>query len=293
MPANSNAPVRFLVLDAYPGEVREGLTSVGATLAGQLYSRAVRRCLPTASVDIAFPADADQFLPPGQSVDAYDGVVWTGSSLTIHHAHDPRVVRQVEFCRAVASAGTPSFGSCWAAQLACTAAGGRCAPNPKGREFGLSRRIELTPAGRGHPMYAGKPSVFDALTSHADEVVELPTNGALLASNAWSHVQAVAVESPRAPFWAVQYHPEYDLHEVARLCVFRMDELIRQGMFLDRTTAEAYVDDLEALHLDATREDIILRLDVSASVLDDSIRTLELRNWLEAVVRSTTDHQTT
>lgn len=277
--------LRFLVLDAYPREGRVGLTAAGATLAGELYRRLLLRFEPRAIVDVLHPADADLVLPEGVALGDYDGVVWTGSSLTIHQGGDVRVLRQIEFARAVAAQQLPSFGSCWAAQLACTAFGGRCAPNPKGREFGLSRRIELTDAGRAHPMFAGKPAVFDALTSHADEVVELPDAGVLLASNAFSRVQAVAVDPGNAPFWAVQYHPEYDLHEVARLCVFRMEELVRQGMFADRAAGESFVRDLEALHADRGREDLILQLDVPESVLDDEIRTLEARNWIRTVVR--------
>ena len=87
--------------------------------------------------------------------------------------------------------GVPSFGSCWAAQFSVAAAGGRCAPNPKGREFGVACAITLSEAGRAHPLYRDKPARFDAFTSHADHVVELCDGATLLASNAWSGVQAV------------------------------------------------------------------------------------------------------
>ena len=214
--------LRFLVCDAYPREGRAGLQEAGATLAGMLYERMLRRLEPDAHIDVIHPADAEVALPSGRALNSYDGIAWTGSSLTIHQDDDPRVRRQVELARAAYASDIPSFGSCWAAQLAVVAAGGRCAASPKGREFGISRRIALTAAGRAHPMYRGKPAVFDAFTSHADEVVVLPAAGELLASNAFSRVQAVAVAA-RGAFWAVQYHPEYDLHEVARLCVFRMD----------------------------------------------------------------------
>lgn len=277
-------PLRFLVCDAYPREGREGLQRAAATLAGTLYERLLHRLEPHASVDILHPADFDAVLPLGRALADYDGVVWTGSSLTIYHDDDPRVRRQIELARAVFEAGIPSFGSCWAAQLSVIALGGRCAANPKGREFGIARRIALTAEGRAHPMYRGKQPVFDAFTSHADEVTVLPAAGQLLASNDFSRVQAVAVEA-RGAFWAVQYHPEYDLHEVARLSVFRMDELVRQGTFGDRDDGATFVEQLETLHREPTRKDIRDALRIDSALLDDAQRTIEARNWIDCLVK--------
>ena len=161
------------------------------------------------------------------------------------------------------------------------AAGGRCAASPRGREFGAARRIELTADARSHPLYRDKPAIFDAFTSHVDEVVELPDGARLLASNEWSRVQAAAIEHGRSEFWAVQYHPEYDLHEVASLCRLRSDELVAQGTFPDRAAADRYVERLEALHREPTRGDLAERLDLGPSLLDPELRTLEVRNWLE------------
>lgn len=90
-------------------------------------------------------------------------------------------------------AGLPQYGSCWAAQIAVAAAGGHCAKNPRGREMGIARKIALTPEGRAHPMFEGKPSVFDAFTSHNDEITHIAPGGLDLAGNDFTAVQAVAV----------------------------------------------------------------------------------------------------
>ena len=42
--------------------------------------------------------------------------------------------------------GVPGFGSCWAAQIAVAAAGGRVAASPHGREMGVGRKIKLMDA---------------------------------------------------------------------------------------------------------------------------------------------------
>ena len=272
--------LRLLVLDAYAPEGRAAVRGAGGTEAGRLYERMLRKLRPDAVIDVAYPADPDPQLPSGVAIANYDGICWTGSSLTIYDTGDVRVRRQLEFARAVYDAGVPSFGSCWAAQLAVAAAGGRCAASPKGREFGVARRITLTEEGAAHPLFRDKPRRFDAFTSHADEVVELCDGAQRLASNEWSRVQAVAVARGRGRFWALQYHPEYDPHEVAALCRLRKRELVGQGSFADDAAAELYIAQLEALHADPARADLAAALGIGADLLDPERRSLEVRNWL-------------
>lgn len=270
--------MRLLVLDAYAREGRAKLVRGGASEAGPLYAACVRSLVPAAELEIGFPADAD-WTPP-EALDQYDGMLWSGSSLTIHVADDPHVIRQVELARRGFEVGVPAHGSCWAAQLAVVAAGGVCRRNPNGREFGVSRKIQLTDSGRDHAMYAGKPVVFDALTSHQDEIERLPPGATLLATNEFTRVQAVSVEQGRGRFWAVQYHPEYHLHEIARQAHIRTADLIEQGSFADEAGAAGWVRDLEALHADPDRSDIAWRYGIDADVVDPGIRLRELANWL-------------
>ncbi|MEE8534425.1 MAG: type 1 glutamine amidotransferase [Kiloniellales bacterium] len=279
----ANQP-RFLVVDGYAREGREDLRSGGATTAGELYRRMLDVCTPGgAAVDIVCPADPDASLPTGAAVADYDGIAWTGSSLTIF-ADDPKVTPQIAFAKAAFEARVPGFGSCWAAQIAVVAAGGLCAVNPKGREMGLARKIALTPEGRAHPLYAGKKSVFDAFISHDDEITHLPPGGVVLASNDHTRVQSVAVTHKGGVFWGLQYHPEYDLHELARLCYCRKQKLIDKGFFRDLDAAQAFVDQLEALHQDPTRTDLAWLLGIDQDVMNEDVRLAEVRNWVERLV---------
>jgi GMP synthase (glutamine-hydrolysing) len=238
--------LRLLVFDAYDRAGRRALLEAGCTEAGQLYADLLRRLRPDAEVDVALPADGEPQL--GDRLGGYDGVCWTGSSLTIHREGDARVGCQLELCRAAFERGIPQFGSCFGAQLAVTTAGGRCAPSPRGREFGVSVDIVQTAAGADHPMFEGKAQRFDALTSHEDEIVELPPGATVLASNGWSPVQAVDVAYLAGTFWAVQYHPEYDLREIAGLCELRAEQLIAQGHFADRQAADDWAREMERAH---------------------------------------------
>ena len=276
--------LRLLVIDGYRRDGRESLVAGGATTAGKLYERMLLGCRPEASVDILYPADPGSALPRGVALAAYDGIAWTGSSLTVYDFDDPAVRPQIEFARAAFEAGVPSFGSCWAAQVAVVAAGGRCAANPRGREMGIARKIALTADGLGHPLYIGKPRVFDAFISHEDEITHLPSGALNLAGNAFSHVQAVCVTWKRGEFWAVQYHPEYDLHELARLTFARTERLVARGFFADAGAAHDYVNKLETLHQDPSRRDVAWLLGIDDDVMNEDVRQTEVRNWINHLV---------
>lgn len=274
---------RFLILDGYDAPGRAALDEASCTRAGTLYVNMLKAALPDAQADVVHPADASTTLPTGAMLADYDAVLWTGSSLTIYHT-SPEVLRQVELARAVYKAGVPSFGSCWALQIAALAAGGTCRLNPKGREFGVARKISLTDAGRAHPLYRGKAVCFDGFTSHFDDVEALPLNTPILSSNSVTDIQAASIEHLGTSFWAVQYHPEYDLNEIAGLARFRADGLISGGHFANQAALNIYVDELETLQADHTRIDLAWKFGIDQDVLDPAIRQLEFRNWLDAVV---------
>ncbi len=280
-----SAEPKYLVLDGYSKAGREDLRCGGATTAGEIYAAMLRKCTPggKAGVDIVYPADPGASLPGGADISQYDGIAWTGSSLTVFEP-GPAVTPQIEFARAAFEEKVPSFGSCWAAQIAVVAAGGACARNPKGREMFLARKIALTRDGRGHPLYRSKKAVFDAWISHDDEITHMPPGGQILASNDFTHVQSVSVTHEGGTFWGLQYHPEYDLHEMARLIYCRRKKLTGMGFFKDVDAADLFVNELEALHQDPARKDISWRLGIDEDVMNEDIRQVEVRNWIELQV---------
>ena len=277
-----NSP-HFLVLDGYSREGREDLAAGGATTAGELYRQMLENCCRDAAVDVLCPADADATLPTGAAIEQYHGIAWTGSSLTIYHDSD-EVKNQIEFARAAFKAKIPSFGSCWAAQIAVVAAGGRCQAHPQGREMGIARKISLTAEGMAHPMYRGKKKVFDAFISHDDEITHMPPGGVVLAGNDFTRIQSVSVIWQGGPFWAPQYHPEYNLHELARLCFCRKQKLVDKGFFRSSEDAQDFVEALEALHQDPSRKDLAWLLGIDEDVMNPDIRQAEVRNWIELSV---------
>lgn len=275
--------LRFLVLDGYAKSGREELGAGGMTSAGELYRNMLQAHAPGCVVDIIYPADPGASLPKGAELSQYDGIAWTGSSLCAYKP-GPEVSPQIEFARAAFAAGVPSFGSCWAAQIAAIAAGGQVGPHPKGREVLFARKIRLTEAGRGHPLFLGKPSVFDAFISHDDEVTHLPPGGQLLAEGRYTRVQALSVEHLNGTFWALQYHPEYDLYQMARLIHCRKQALMQLGFFADMTAAGIMVARLETVHASPARTDLVWELGLDEDILDRASRQREVRNWINHLV---------
>jgi GMP synthase (glutamine-hydrolysing) len=184
---------RLLVVEGNSAELRAKQVAAGGIAMSDGYADVLRNLLPGVVVDICYPADPGANLPIG-GLEGYDGVTITGSAFNVYDG-GPEIDRQIELTRAVLKSKTPLFGSCWGLQLMTVAAGGVVRVNPKGREIGIGRRIALTAAGRSHPMYAGKASVFDAVTVHLDEIATLPPGTTVLAANAQS---ASTARSPGA-----------------------------------------------------------------------------------------------
>jgi hypothetical protein len=59
---------------------------------------------------------------------------------------------------------------------------------------------------------------------------------------------------------------------------------VGQGSFADGAAADRFIDDLEALHADPTRVDLRDALGVGDALLDEDVRTCEVRNWLASLV---------
>ena len=274
---------RILVIDGNVREIRARQIAALGYDSGNGYARVLRRIDSALQVDIATAADGDGSFPPGVALSDYDGVTMTGSALNIYNGGAP-VQRQIELAQAVFAAGVPFFGSCWGLQVAVTAANGEVRANPRGREFGFARRILLSDAGREHRLFAGKPVVFEAPTVHRDEVASLPARTQILAANDYG-VQAVSFDHGRGSFWGVQYHPEYDYLDIAAVAERYGQTLIDEGIFRDAPALAAFAAELRALQTHPADAPLLWRHGLGPAMQMETLRLLEIRNWLDAAVR--------
>ena len=207
-----------------------------------------------------------------------------GSSYSAY-APDEDVTRQVDLMARTFEQGVSSFGSCWGVQIAAIALGGTVELNPLGREVGVGQKVALTAEGRGHPMFAGKKSVFSAFMSHSDEVTRVPACAVVTAGNDHSRVQAMAVTHRGTESWFVQYHPEYDLGYYSSLIANRKERMVGLGFFKEPEDLDRYVAELQALHMDGSRKDVRWKYGIDDDLLDNDIKCAEVRNWLKLLLQ--------
>jgi len=273
---------RILIIDGNVAEIRARQAAVLGYDSGTGYARVLRRIDASLRIDIVAAADGG-VVPAGVGLETYDGVTMTGSALNVYNGGDP-VTRQIELAKAVFAAGVPFFGSCWGLQVAVTAAGGEVRANPRGREFGFARRILLSDAGREHPLFTGKPPTFEAPCIHRDEIASLPAGAATLAVNDFG-VQAASFTHGRGTFWGVQYHPEYGYADIAAAAERYGETLVKEGMFSDTAALAAFAGELRALQLNSTDSALLWKHGLGPAMRSESLRLLEISNWLEAQVR--------
>ena len=253
-----------------------------------MYQGFLSRYVPQARVKILFIADFETTLPSADELALLDGIIWTGSDLTIYHDDDPRVTRQIKLMQAIFTAGVPCYGSCWGIQMAAVAAGGEVKKNPKGREWGISGIISQTDSGQNSLLLKGKPSRFKGFVMHLDEVTGLPDGATLLAGNDHTQVQAIEVRHKKGIFWATQYHPEYNLFEMARLISARAQPLVNEGIFASTDDVQAYAEKMHALYKNPGSAQLREDLDIGDDIIDADIREQELRNWIDYLVLNST-----
>jgi GMP synthase (glutamine-hydrolysing) len=273
----------LLVIEGNSPQTTAEHVAAGGVPASKGYSDLLRELLPGAAVDLCYPGNPAASLPTGEALEGYDGITITGSALHVYHG-GPEVMRQVELVRSALATGTPVFGSCWGLQVIAAAAGGSVRKNPKGREIGFGRGIRLTEAGRKHPMYVGKLDVFNAPTVHLDEVDAVPPGTTVLATNAMSAVQSVEIRTNGSVAWAVQYHPEYPLRELAAIVRRIGTRLIGEGFFADEADMKMFAQDLDLLDRDPECKRLSWRHGVSKNILDKKLRVSEVANWVELQV---------
>ncbi len=270
---------RLLVMEGNTLARQKQAADLGCRSASAVYMEAISAHFPDINMDVIHAADRDQSLPQGVSFEDYDGLVIGGSGL---RAFDEtfEVTNQIELLKAFSKTGLPILGSCWGLQIAAIAGGGSVAASPNGREFGFARKLLLNEAGRAHPYFKNKPTVFDAPCIHYDEVDQLPSGSTVLCSNAHSHVQGAIVPVGKSEVWAVQYHPEFDLAQLSMLIKLYAGDMITQGFFANEAERLTYQEKLDQLSEDPADAPRAWQLGIDGDVLNDEMRRAEIINWV-------------
>jgi len=213
--------------------LKAGEASSSIRLAHGDYHRWFAEALQGAPVDwLVFDAHAGQSLPSDAM--AFDAMVITGSPLSLVEPSE-WMRRAADYVREAAEKGLAILGVCFGHQLLGFAYGSAVIRNPRGREIG-SVEISLTEQGRRDPLFDGMPETFAAQATHEDIVSTAPPESIVLAGNANTANQAMAIGGNVR---GVQFHPELRAEALGTLIRSRAEKLDGEGRLRGLAAGEA------------------------------------------------------
>ena len=197
----------------------------------------------------------------------YDGLIWGGSSLNIYN-DTIEIRRQIEFMKECFKNIKRILAICWGMQVAVTAAGGEVKKSNNGVHIGIAQNISVNENGIKFPLYKNKKNIFNSPAFNFDEVVTIPKDSTILASNKVNKVQSLNFETGISEIWGLQYHPEITYDKMIRLIKFRKDRLINVRKAFNN---EKEIEE----HINLIKEE--------NKISEKSSRLLELQNWLNYI----------
>lgn len=163
-----------------------------------------------------------EHLPGLDRINAFSGLVVTGSPAMVSHRHDWSEQTAAWLADAHES-GFPMLGVCYGHQLIAHALGGKVGPNPAGRRMGT---FGLQPESHDDPLLGHSASCSSVHRTHFEVVLEPPKASTVIASSEGDahHVLYFGRHS-----WGVQFHPEFDTEIMRCYVEARRDLLEAEG----------------------------------------------------------------
>jgi len=234
-----------------------------------LFTKAIKS-IGDYEIDALYPTREDFKQVSIEELKKYDGILWTGSALSVNESAkyvDPQIL----LCKNAFESHVPIYGSCWGLQVAVVAAGGKVSAFKKGYEVGIMKELNVTKEGKEHYLFKNKSGAISSFCVHRDYIEELPTNSTLLASNEFCPVQALEINYKGGIFVGVQYHPEFDSAQMLSTYKRLEKKLIQSGYFKNN---DEYKNEIRALE-----EELVNNK--KAFYNNEKYRLLEISNWLE------------
>ena len=254
---------KILIVEGNPTEENKQFTVAGIQTHTESLKHSLRYFTDNLTIDVANPSSDKNIHEIIKNLDSYDGLIWGGSSLNIYNA-TPEIKRQIQFMQECQKKIKKILAICWGMQVAVTAAGGEVKKCTNGSQKGIAFDIEINENGLKHPLYLNKSLRFNTPAFNFDEVVTMPKNSILLASNSINKVQALNFKVGECDIWGLQYHPEITYNKMINLIIFRKKRLLDKGAFTDEDEINIHIKKIEEEN----------------KKLDKKSRMRELENWL-------------
>ena len=219
-------------------------------------------------IDVVNPSSDKNISEVAKDLEKFDGMIWGGSSLNIYN-DTVEIRRQIEFMRSCQNKIKKILAICWGLQVAATVAGGQVKRCMTGSHRGIAHDIEINSNGLQHPIYKNKNETFNTPAFNFDEVVKLPKNSILLASNPINKVMGINFKSGVSDIWGIQYHPEITYDKMISLIHFRKDRLLNNKAFSDEQEINKHVAMIAEENKKSNKD----------------LRMRELENWLNYLLK--------
>ena len=255
---------KILVVEGNLKEENQSFSEAGIQTHTESLKHSLSYFTDQLNIDVVNPSSDENISENIDTLESYDGLIWGGSSLNIYN-NTPEIKRQIEFMKECQKKIKKVLAICWGMQVAVTAAGGEVKKGEKGSHRGIARDIEINENGLNHLLYKNKNKKFNTPAFNFDEVVTLPENSVLLASNPINNVQGLNFKIGNCDVWGLQYHPEITYNKMINLIIFRKDRLIERGAFKDQNQIDDHIKNIE----------------IENKKSDKLSRMRELENWLD------------
>ena len=256
--------LKLLIVEGNTKEENINFNNAGCVPQSQNFKLHVNQIKQNCEIDIVEPGNDKSVSKILSSLNKYNGVILTGSTLRIED-QSKEVKKHIDFVKTLFQHEKNIFAACWGLQIAVTAAGGKCRVAPNGAHVGIAYDIKLTEEGKKHDLFKSKPNIFTTPAFNYDEVEIPPANSILLASNKINKFEALYFTVGKSEIWGLQYHPEIPYDYMIKLIKHRSKKMIERNVFKNQNEINEHINLIEK----------------AKTLLSDETRTLELKNWLE------------
>ena len=259
---------KILIVEGNLKEENQSFTEGGIKTHTESLKDSISYFTNNLEIDVVNPSSDKNISEVAKDLEKFDGLIWGGSSLNIYN-DTVEIRRQIEFMRSCQNKINKILAICWGLQVAATVAGGQVKRCMTGSHRGIAHDIEINSNGLQHPIYKNKNETFNTPAFNFDEVVKLPKNSILLASNPINKVMGVNFKSGVSDIWGIQYHPEITYDKMISLIHFRKDRLLNNKAFVDEQEINNHVAMIAEENKKSNKD----------------LRMRELENWLNYLLK--------
>ena len=259
---------KILIVEGNLKEENQSFTDGGIKTHTESLKDSISYFTNNLEIDVVNPSSDKNISEVAKDLEKFDGLIWGGSSLNIYN-DTVEIRRQIEFMRSCQNKIKKILAICWGLQVAATVAGGQVKRCMTGSHRGIAHDIEINSNGLQHPIYKNKNETFNTPAFNFDEVVKLPKNSILLASNPVNKVMGINFKSGVSDIWGIQYHPEITYDKMINLIHFRKDRLLNNKAFVDEQEINNHVAMIAEENKKSNKD----------------LRMRELENWLNYLLK--------